>query len=370
MKPDRQILLICVIFFSAILGYEVSSTFVSLFLSKKGFGAFLIGSIVSLWPVFVILFSPLAGILSDKFGRKFFISVGTVLYSLFGIFCFIENFYPAFILLGIGNAFLWTVGRAFVFDVARRRKIKEVGYFFGSAVAGSLLGAPLSGFFVEILGFKNTFLAGAGIASISFLFSLFLVEPKHKKLVEISKPSLEIKSHTLIVLTCAALISFSPVAAKIFLPILLDYLNFKPFIIGILFFITKISLLLSQFIIPKFKVNEIELIKTGSLIHSSGYLILFFSTILPEFLISSFLSGIGYGLSFLVVQTFISNLSKNYGKISGFFEVAVNIGQLLGSFASGAFVEVFGIRNLFLLISVFSLIPAIAFHKFKKNFNN
>jgi MFS family permease len=372
-KYTYQLFIICSIFFFSIFGYEISSTFVSLYLANKGVKAIVIGSIFSLWPLFVIIFSPFAGFLSDKYGRKIFIFLGSLFYALFGVLCFFGSFYLAFILLGAGNAFLWTVGRAYVFDIAKGEKAKETGYFFGSAVIGSLLGAPIAGALVETFGFKPTSLLGGVIAGVSVLLSLFLVEKKQKRKnllpARIFKfESFSSSKNLFLLLGSVLIISFLPVATKIFLPVLLASLGIKTFLIGILFFTSKLSLLVSQFIAPKIyeKYYEKVIMGVGCSIFSLSFFIIFFALVFPEFLVASILGGIGYGLSFLVSQTFLSKLSKSYGTYSGIFEIAVNIGQFFGAGFSAFLVEIFGIRNLFFFLCILSLFPAILF-LFMKN---
>ncbi len=318
-------------FFFAIFGYEISSTFVSLYLAKKGTSFLKIGSIISLWPLFVIFFSPVSGYLSDRKGRKFFIALGAFLYFVFGFLCFLEQFHLAYLLLGVGNAFLWTAGRAYVLDMAKGKKAKESSRFFASAVLGSILGAPFSGFIVQNIGFKQAFLFGSIFSGISVAFA-FLLKDKRKTPAKKFLPRESVLARNpFLLFISVAIISFLPVATKIYLPILADSIGIGAFLIGLIFLISKVSVFCSQFLGAKIyeKYEEKISIAFSSGTNSLSFLIIYFAVNFPQLAFASILGGFGYGIGFLTCQTYLSKLTKAYGFGSGIFEIFVNLGQFL-----------------------------------------
>ncbi|NOZ81601.1 MAG: MFS transporter [Candidatus Micrarchaeota archaeon] len=360
----KKLLPICILFFFTILGYEVASTFTSLYLKQTGVKEIVIGFIFSLWPLFVIIFAPFAGKLSDRIGRKLLIISASVGYSLFGFLSFMHLFVFAFIILGLSNAFLWTVGRAYVFDIAKGTKAKEVGIFFFSAILGSILGTPLSGWLVESIGYIKTFFIGGLIVLIGAVAGLFLKESKRS----IKTMKTEVSKDFVLLGIVALILAFSPVATKIFLPILMGEIGFGTFTIGAVLFVTKIFFAASQFIGMKVYNtfgSRLSIIG-GCSINSFGLFVVGFAVTLPEFLLAGVLGGIGSGISSLVTQTFISRITKAYGFGSGIFEVATNLGQFIGTWGSGVLVETFGIRELFYFSALITFFAGAIFLLIKK----
>lgn len=364
---NKKIIPLLLLFFLTILGYSISSSFVSLYLKQTGTSELNIGFIFSLWPLFVILFAPFAGKLSDKIGRKWLLVLSSAGYASFGFLAGFQQFIPAFIILGISNAFLWTIGRAYVFDIGKGTKSREIAYFNVSAVMGSLFGAPLSGKLVETISFVPTFYAG-GLVTLAgcLIAALFLkeagkgIEKNHKFKFSADFAALGFST---------ILISFVAVALPIFFPILLSSLGFAPFVIGLLFAAFKLSSAISLIVgsrIYNLFAEKITMI-SGSGTMSIGLLITGIAVSLPEFFLASVLGGIGIAVSDVARQSFLGKMTKSFGTSSGIYESFVNVGQWLGTWASGLVAASFGIRNLFIFSAVLSLIAGLSFLLTKNN---
>lgn len=361
IEMNRKIIPLLLLFFLTILGYSISSSFVSLYLKQTGTSELNIGLIFSLWPLFVILFAPFAGRLSDRIGRKWLLVFSSIGYASFGFLAGAQQFIPAFIVLGISNAFLWTIGRAYVFDVAKGTKAREVAYFNVAAILGSLFGAPLSGKLVEIINFIPTFYSGGFIALTGCVIAaLFLKESKS----EIKKNhKFSFSGNFAILGFSTVLVSFASLSYPIFFPILLSGLGFTPFITGSLFAAFKFTIAVSMF--AGSKLYNIFAEKTtaiaGGGIMSAGFLIIGFAAALPEFFVASVLGGIGAALNDIARQSFLGKITKSFGIGSGIYEVFTNIGQWLGTWGSGLIAASFGIRKLFLFSAVLSMIAGLGF---------
>lgn len=363
---DRKIIPLCLLFFLTILGYEIASTFTSLYLKETGTSELNIGLIFSFWPLFVILFAPFAGKFSDKFGRKWLIVLTSIGYASFGFLSFFHQFILAFIILGVANAFLWTVGRAYVFDIAEGTKAKEIGYFFFSAILGSILGAPIAGKLVELTSYTFTFFIGGIVVLFGSLIGVFLL--KDSRISGIEKRGFKFSKDFAILGFATIILSFLAPAIKIFLPILMADMGFSTFTIGTIFFVIKVFSALSQFIGIKVYnvVGYRKSMLTSCGINSLGLAIIGFAITLPEFLLASVFGGIGSGISGLTAQTFISRLTKAYGFGSGIYEVAANVGQWTGTWGAGLIASVFGVRELFYFSAVITFIAGLSFLFTKK----
>ncbi|MGD8779643.1 MAG: MFS transporter [Ignavibacteria bacterium] len=143
----------------------------------------------------VALFSPFAGILTDKLGRRKLLLIFTFLYGIGGIMpFFIESFSVLLsgrLVLGIGEAFILTIGNALLgdyFDEAERAKWLMWQGIFGS-VSGTLL-LSFTGY-LSTVDWNYPFL----IYGIAFLVSIgaviFIYEPE-KKEQEINKTTVSV----------------------------------------------------------------------------------------------------------------------------------------------------------------------------------
>ena len=352
---------LCFLFFFTIFGYEIASAFTSLYLKQSGLEEVDIGLVFSLWPLFVTLFAPFAGKLSDRMGRKVLIISASFGYSLFGFLSSLNLFVPAFVILGVSNAFLWTVGRAYVFDVAGGTKAKEVGVFFFSAILGSILGAPAGGWLVETFGYIETFFTGGLVALLGTLTGLFLKE--YKKSAKTRE--FEISKDFALLGVVTVVLAFSSVPVKIFLPILMGDAGFGAFTIGAVFFVTKIFFAVSQFLgIKVYNTFGSRISMFGSCaVNSSSLFLIGFAATLPEFLLAAALGGIGGGVSALTAQTFITRVTKAHGIGSGIFEVAANLGQFFGTWVSGVVAQTIGVRELFYLYAILTFLGGVIFLK-------
>ncbi len=362
VRMNKKIIPLLLLFFLTILGYSISSSFISLYLKQTGTSELNIGIIFSLWPLFVILFAPLAGKLSDRIGRKWLLVLSSLGYASFGFLAGFQQFIPAFIILGISNAFLWTVGRAYVFDVAKGTKAKEVGYFFFSAIAGSMVGPLLAGKLVETINFIPTFFAGGILVlSGSFIGILFLKESNFS--IKKEKQKIGFSGDFSILMLVAVILAFLSPTTSIFLPILMNDIGFTAFDIGIIFFVTKLFMAISQIagarIYDRFG-SKISMLG-GCGLTSLNLAAFGFAFTLPEFFLAGVLGGFGGGVAGLASQAFLGGLKKAHGSSSGIYEVFTNIGQWLGTWGSGLIAVSFGIRKLFIFSAAISLVAGLSF---------
>ncbi|QXD15406.1 MFS transporter [Rhodocaloribacter litoris] len=130
----------------------------------------------------VALFSPLAGFLTDRLGRRKLLMLFTFLYGAGGILPFFVESFPAVLggrfLLGIGEAFVLTIGNALLgdyFDEADRAKWLMWQGILGSACGTLLL--SLSGY-LSTLGWNYPFLVYAFAFAITGGAFLFIYEPR------------------------------------------------------------------------------------------------------------------------------------------------------------------------------------------------
>ncbi|WP_338752734.1 MFS transporter [Bacillus sp. FJAT-52991] len=141
-----------------------------------------LGFLIATFSFAQFLFSPIAGDLSDRFGRKKIIIVGLVLFAfsqvLFGMANQLWMMYVARALGGIGGAFIIPSMMAYVADITTiENRAKGMGSLGASMSLGFVVGPGVGGFLAEF-GLKVPFFTAATVSIIAAVVStVFLPEP-------------------------------------------------------------------------------------------------------------------------------------------------------------------------------------------------
>ncbi len=138
-----------------------------------------IGLIASSFALAQLLFSPLWGMLSDKFGRKYIIFLGILglaaSFFLFGIAKSIPLLIIARFLQGIFSGASLPTVRAYTADITtKEERVKMMGRVQGFFALGIILGPALAGFFGQN-SVSLPFFGASVIALINALFVFFLL---------------------------------------------------------------------------------------------------------------------------------------------------------------------------------------------------
>lgn len=160
------------------------------YLELFGVGGQVLGFLVAGFALAQFLFSPIAGDLSDRHGRKNFIIGGLIIYGcsqiLFGMATEIWVLFLARFLSGFGAAFIMPPIMAFVADITTvEERGKGMGMIGASISLGFMIGPAIGGFLSKVDLVFPFYLAGA-IALAASLFS-FIYLPNIKSEVATKK---------------------------------------------------------------------------------------------------------------------------------------------------------------------------------------
>ncbi len=153
------------------------------YLATFGVAGLALGFMIAIFSLAQFVFSPLAGDLSDKHGRKKIIIVGLIIFGLsqlaFGLSSELWMLYVARFFSGFGAAFIVPPMMAFVADITTvENRGKGMGLLGASMSLGFMIGPAIGGFLSKIsLEFPFYFATGAALFA-ALLSILILPNPK------------------------------------------------------------------------------------------------------------------------------------------------------------------------------------------------
>lgn len=146
---------LCTVGFLARFSYALArNPVLPLFALFLGAGPEAIGLAVGISTVTGIVFKLPAGALSDVVGRRRTMLAGLVVFGVMPFFYLLIDSYSALVVVrflhGLATAVYGPVAMAVVADVAGSRKGEMLSWFSSVGIIGTLLGAPLGGFILDI----------------------------------------------------------------------------------------------------------------------------------------------------------------------------------------------------------------------------
>ncbi len=141
-----------------------------------------LGLIGSMFMVAYMAFSPIAGVLADRFPRRYFVGGGVLVWSLAtmasGLAASFRQLLLARSLIGVGEAGFGGVAPTLISDLfPKERRGRMLAYFYVAIPVGSALGFLLGGFVGEHWGWRQAFLVAGGPGVVLGLLALFMAEP-------------------------------------------------------------------------------------------------------------------------------------------------------------------------------------------------
>ncbi|GAA4719910.1 MFS transporter [Brevibacillus fulvus] len=165
--------------FIAMLGIGLIIPVLPQYMLEFGASGSTLGYLVAAFGLTQFIFSPLAGELSDKYGRKIMIVSGLVLFTvsqwIFGIADEIGMLYLSRLLGGIGASLMIPSMMAYVADITNEQnRGKGMGWLGAAMSLGFVIGPGLGGFLAGY-GLRVPFYTSAGVAALATIASLLIL---------------------------------------------------------------------------------------------------------------------------------------------------------------------------------------------------
>jgi len=172
---NRQLLVILLLAtFIALLGIGIIVPILPGLATTLGASSLMLGMIIASFSIARGLLQPVVGTLSDRWGRKVFLSCGLLIYCLIGLMLpqaqSVANIIAIRIVHGVGSAMIVPIAMAYVSDMA---PIGQEGRYMGmlnvAIFSGIGSGPLLGGFFTDHWGMPSAFYAMSGASTLAFL---------------------------------------------------------------------------------------------------------------------------------------------------------------------------------------------------------
>ena len=140
--------------------------FLPIFASTIGLSISLIGVLISTNVLSVTLFTPLGGIIADRFSRRTLVIVGSMLFAIFlasvPLTSSFGQLITVLLLQGIGGAISMPAGSALAVEEGRKYGMgSTVSMLFLAMSIGMALGPIISGVIADLLDVNSVFYFGA-----------------------------------------------------------------------------------------------------------------------------------------------------------------------------------------------------------------
>lgn len=382
VKIDKNLSIIFGITLMSIVGIAGIYPALPLMAEKLNVGNEEIGLIIAVFALPGIFFTPLLGILADRFGRKKILTPALLLFGFAGGFCALTNDFQTLLLLrflqGIGASSLGALNVTIIGDFYRdSRRFTALG-MNNSALSLGTATFPLIGGALAELSWNLPFYLPLFAIPLAFFtyFSLGTPEPKNsenfttylkviaKSLSNFKISGLFIISFLTFVILIGAFINFVPVFAR-------SQFNSSPFEIAIIVSSMSFtqSITASQLGRLHIHIEKFKLLALSFVFY--GIALLTFIT-LPYYsllFIPAIIFGIGQGINVPNLQSILSGYVETerraaYMSINRMISLA---GQASGPLIMGFVYMQVGFSGVFILGAILSLISVIIIIPLHKN---
>lgn len=364
--------------FAAMLGLGIIAPLMPIYARSLGASGIWLGIIFAGFSLSRGIFMPIIGKLSDKKGKKRFITSGLLLYSIISLFYLLagEVYYLTAVRLfhGLASAMVIPVARAYIGEIAEKG---EEGRYMGTFNIPLLLGMGsgpfLGGVLNDSFGIASVFYVMAGLGAIAFLITLvFLPDKKYLGIREIDDPIpfKEIIKNNVVkgLFLFRAIDGMGKGGVLAFLPILASTRGITSSQVGIIisFSIFLMALLQRPFGRLADRYNKLFLVLIGSSLGALTLLLIPIARNFWELFFISSLMGLGGATAIPSASALSVEVGQRLGMgfSMGLFSTAMSVGMIAAPIISGVVMDILGVKYVFFVVGVISLLGTFVFYHY------
>lgn len=348
--------------FAAMLGLGIVAPLLPIYAENLGATGVWMGVIFSSFAFSRAVFMPIVGSLSDRHGRKPFIAVGLLAYTVLSLgYIWAPDILSLTIvrfLHGAASAMVVPIAMAYVGDMAKSgHEGGLMGRFQISLFLGMGSGPFLGGVLNDTFGFSSAFITMAVFTGIAFLIILvFLPTGRNGPALPSGTNGTPLcyLLHTPAVVGVLAFTLFNAVGRgglMVFLPLYAPHVGVSPSETGILLTVNifLIALLQAPFGDLADRMNQILLILLGSAVSSAALIALPHSGSFTILLAITAVIGIGSAIQqpSIMAMTVIAGKDHGMGSAMGIYNMAMSAGMILAPLLGGVIMDFIAIEWVF-----------------------
>jgi len=347
--------------FSSMLGVGIVAPLLPLYAEKMGATGIWIGTIFAGFSISRAIVMPIVGKLSDRSGRKIFLTVGLLTYAIISLgYIWAGNPFQLTLvrlIQGVAAGMVIPIAQAYVGDISpEAEEGKWQGYFNAAFFSGFGFGPLMGGALTDHFGMKVAFFTMGGLNLLGFFMVIFfLPEAVPKQIRDQSRPSFRkiVRSNIIKGLLYFRLaFSMGRGAFAGFLPIFAGmYIGLTPTRIGILIAanILVMSLLQPFGGLISDIVNRRFLVIVGSIVNIAFLALISSGTNFWQLLRICTLGSLGGGISVPAASALMVEQGRKFGMGStiAIFGMAFSIGMAIGPLLGGVVVDTINIKSVF-----------------------
>ena len=330
---------------------------------QLGAGGLQVGIIIASFNLARTLFNPLAGRLSDRWGRKPFIVAGLLLYALVSVLYVMATRVEALILVrflhGFTSVLVGPVAMALAADIAPPHRLgRYMGTLNMAVMLGLGAGPVLGGIIRDLFGMAAAFYTMGGLALFTFAgVAVFLPGSDRSAKSLNSKPAPPFKnllSHRVVqgIFLLRFFVAAGQGSVYTFLPLLALGLHLSSSQVGIILGVNIFLIALLQRVCGDLadRVNPVHMIIAGTLISGLAVVGMPFVDGFNLILGLNILMGIGNGIAMPAGFVITGQLGKEMGmgSIMGVTDAGWSLGMIVSPILSGIIMDTLGLSSIFL----------------------
>ena len=378
-KLDRKIF--GVLFFSilaAVMGVGIVVPLLPVYAHDLGAGGVYIGLIFGAFSLSRTFFLPYFGSLSDKKGRKPFITSGLFAYSVISFAFIFSKSVESLVILrfiqGIASAMIMPVAMAYVGDITPKgREGFSMGVFNMSIFIGLSIGPLVGGVINEHFSLQAAFASMCFLAMVGFVLSLVFLPPtKFERVISREKTPAGWKyllKDKEIAGLCFFRFAYTACIGIIwgFLPVFADLeFSIPSSSIGIL---VMLAVFISGLIHTPMgmladRINRNIMVITGGLLTSFAIFSFVWSGDFWDLLLANVIFGLGGGIAMpamMALAVIKGSSTEAMGSVMALLTMAHSLGMLAGSLGAGITMDMFQLRQAFSVGTILMLIGVVLF---------
>ena len=366
--------------FSSMLGVGIIAPLLPLYAESLGATGIWLGVIFAGFSISRAIFMPIFGRLSDRSGRKPFIWVGLLAYSIISLGYIWADSVTGLTLVrflhGIAAGMIMPIAQAYVSDISPEGEEGTwMGYFNAAFFTGFGFGPLMGGALTEHFGMNAAFYSMGGLNLLAFLVvTLFLPEIRQRKMAASLRLSFREMSTSGIVkglfsyrlsfaLGRGAFATFLPIFAAI-------YVGLSPTLTGILL---AVNILLMALLQPYSgniadRFNRRTLVVLGSLTNFIFLALIPLAHNFWQLLGLCAFGGLSGAISMPAASALIVEEGRKFGMGStiALFAMTFSIGMAIGPLLSGVIVDLLNVNSAFYFAAGVALLGSSLFFWFTK----